>query len=60
MTTPKTPNTEVDVNELSFPRVTLVVLSEERFGSYRLSRQVTMLNCFGQIGHWNEIPALGA
>jgi hypothetical protein len=22
--------------------------------------QVTMLNCFGQIGHWNKIPALGA
>jgi hypothetical protein len=18
-----------------------------------------MLNCFGQLGHWNEIPALG-
>jgi hypothetical protein len=21
--------------------------------------QVTVLNSFGQLGHWNEIPALG-
>jgi hypothetical protein len=60
MTTLKTPNTEVDVNELSFPWVTPIVLSEEWFGSYGLSQHVTVLNCFGQIGHWNEIPALGA
>jgi hypothetical protein len=60
MTTLKTPNTDVDVNELSFPWVTPIVLSEEWFGSYGLSQQVTVLNCFGQIGHWNEIPALGA
>jgi hypothetical protein len=61
MTSPETMYTKVAINELSFLLVTHTTYSDERFDSYGIFwSQVTVLNCFGQIGHWNKTPALGA
>jgi hypothetical protein len=40
MTTPEALNTKVVVNELSFPLVTYIVYSDERFDSYRILKSV--------------------
>jgi hypothetical protein len=47
-------------NELSFSLVTYTAYFDTQFGSYGLLSQVMMLNCFRQLGHWNEIPGSGA
>jgi hypothetical protein len=60
MTSPKTLYMKNAINEYILTLVTHMAYFDTRFGRYDFFlNRVKVLIYFGQLGHWNEISALG-